>query len=77
MNEISLQDTVYHVITTYPEVREILIDLGFTPLRDDAMLNTAGRMMTIGRAAKQFGLSYETIVNAMEIHGFQLKETEL
>lgn len=77
MHTISLQDTVYDVIKTYPEVREILIDLGFTPLRDDAMLHTAGRMMTIGRAAKQFGLSYETIDHAMKIHGFQLKETEL
>lgn len=76
MKEISLQDTVYDIIKKHPEVREILIGLGFTPLRDDAMLNTAGRMMTIGRAAKQFGFSYENIVKAMNIHGFTLKEKE-
>lgn len=77
MKEISLQDTVYDVIKKYPEVREALIGLGFTPLRDDAMLHTAGRMMTVGRAAKQFGLPYERIVQAMEAHGFTLKEKEL
>lgn len=77
MKVISLEDTVYDVIKKYPQIREILIGLGFTPLRDDTMLNTAGRMMTVGRAAKQFGLSYEKIVEAMNAYGFTLKEKGL
>lgn len=77
MKEVSLKDTVYDLIKKNPEVRELLINLGFTPLRDDAMLQTAGRMMTLGRAAKQFGLNYETIEKLMNEHGFTLKEKEL
>lgn len=77
MKEISLHDTVYDTVTNHPDVREVIISLGFAPLRDDRMLATAGRMMTLGRAAKQFGLSYETIAKTMEAHGFTLKENEL
>lgn len=77
MKEISLKDTVYETVTKYPEVREVIISLGFAPLRDDKMLQTAGRMMTLGRAAKQFGLTYETIIQTMEANGFTLKEKEL
>lgn len=77
MKEISLKDTVYETVTKYPEVREVIVSLGFAPLRDDKMLQTAGRMMTLGRAAKQFGLTYETIIQTMEANGFTLKEKEL
>lgn len=77
VKEISLNDTVYDTVTKYPEIREIIAGLGFAPLRDDRMLQTAGRMMTLGRAAKQFGLSYSTISQVLAAHGFTIKEKEL
>ncbi len=77
MEEISLKDTVYETVTKHPRIREVIVSLGFAPLRDDKMLQTAGRMMTLGRAAKQFGISYETIVQTLEANGFSVKETEL
>jgi len=51
MKEISLNDTVYNLVKQYPEIRELIISLGFEPLRSDKMLNTAGRIMTIGKAS--------------------------
>lgn len=77
MKEISLNDTVYDTIRKYPEVRDVIIGLGFSPLRDDKMLQTAGRMMTLAKAAKQFGISYETIITTMQTNGFQVKEKHL
>ncbi|AQS53938.1 hypothetical protein BW727_101571 [Jeotgalibaca dankookensis] len=77
MKEISLNDTVYDTVSKHPEVREVIVGLGFSPLRDDKMLQTAGRMMTLGKAAKQFGISYETIVTTMQNNGFQVKEKHL
>lgn len=77
MKEISLKDTVYETVTKNPDIREVIVSLGFTPLRDDKMLQTAGRMMTLGKAAKQFGISYETVVNTLRAHGFSVKEDSL
>ena len=77
MKEISLKDTVFEAVSKFPEIREVIISLGFAPLRDDKMLQTAGRMMTLGRAAKQFGLSYETVAQKLAEHGFTAKESEL
>lgn len=77
MKEISLKDTVFETVSKFPEIREVIISLGFAPLRDDKMLQTAGRMMTLGRAAKQFSLSYETVVQKLADHGFTVKESEL
>lgn len=77
MKEISLKDTVFETVSKFPEIREVIISLGFASLRDDKMLQTAGRMMTLGRAAKQFGLSYETVAQKLAEHGFTVKESEL
>lgn len=77
VKEVSLKDTVFDMVAKHPEVREVIISLGFTPLSDDKMLHTAGRMMTLGRAAKQFGIPYETIVQTLEKNGFTVKESEL
>ena len=77
MKEISLKDTVFETVSKFPEIREVIISLGFAPLRDDKMLQTAGRMMTLGRAAKQFGLSYEKKKKKLAEHGFTVKESEL
>lgn len=77
MEEISLKDTVYETVKKHPRIREVIISLGFAPLRDDKMLQTAGRMMTLGRAAKQFGIPYEIVVQTLEANGFSVKETEL
>lgn len=77
MKEISLKDTVYETVTKNPDIREVIVSLGFTPLRDDKMLQTAGRLMTLGKAAKQFGISYETVVSTLRAHGFSVKEDSL
>lgn len=77
MKEISLKDTVYETVTKNPRILTVLVGLGFAPLRDDILLQTAGRMMTLGKAAKQFGLSYETIVTALAANGFSVKEESL
>lgn len=77
MKEISLKDTVYETVTKNPEIREVIVGLGFAPLRDDKMLQTAGRMMTLGKAAKQFGISFETVVETLKENGFAVKEDSL
>lgn len=44
---------VYDIIQEYPDLRQILIQAGFEPLANDAMLNTAGRMMNLNGGIKR------------------------
>lgn len=77
MQLISINDKVYDVIQQYPETLDILVSLGFTHLSNPAMLATAGKVMTISKAAKRHNLTYEQIELAFSDKGFQLKEKEL
>ena len=74
MKEISLNDTVYNLVKQYPEIREPIISLGFEPLRSDKMLNTAGRIMTIGKALKRNDVPEELFVETLAKNGFSVKE---
>lgn len=74
MKEISLNDTVYNLVKQYPEIREVIISLGFEPLRSDKMLNTAGRIMTIGKALKRNDVPEATFAETLAKNGFSVKE---
>ena len=53
MNKIiNLNDTVYEICKKNNEVIEIMRDLGFDGITNPALLNTAGRVMTISKGAK-------------------------
>jgi len=69
-----LNDTVYNLVKQYPEIRELIISLGFEPLRSDKMLNTAGRIMTIGKALKRNDVPEELFVETLAKNGFSVKE---
>lgn len=77
MIEISLHDKVYGVVKTHPETRQIIVDLGFTHMKDDAMLNTAGKIMTLSKAAKRHKITFETMKTAFEAQGYSFKEETL
>lgn len=77
MKIISVHEKVYNLIKQYPELRAILIDLGFEHMKDDAMLNTAGRIMTLSKAARRNKVTYQDYQNALEPHGFKLEEESL
>ncbi|WP_028273179.1 DUF1858 domain-containing protein [Atopococcus tabaci] len=74
MKEINLNNTVFQLIQEYPELKPVLVDLGFTPLQDDRMLQTVGRMMPLNKGARQVGLSQEDLVQSLTQHGFEVKE---
>lgn len=74
MKEISLKDTVYQIVTNYPELKGVLIEIGFNPLENDTMLNTVGRMMTLGKGARRAGIRSETIAEAIAPYGYSVKQ---
>lgn len=67
---INLDDTVFKTCDKYPEVKEIMNELGFSDITKPGMLNTAGRFMTIRKGALLKKISLEQIAGAFEKHGF-------
>ena len=52
MNTIYLEDSVYKTLQHHPEVKELLIELGFTPLSQPQMVQTVGRITSLKKVLK-------------------------
>lgn len=72
--EIDLNQAVYEVVKTNPEVIDLLVELGFKPLKNPVMLNSIGRTTTIRQGAKLIGLSLDEIKKNLEWNGYTIKD---
>lgn len=52
MNTIYLEDSVYTTLQHHPEVKDLLIELGFTPLSQPQMVQTVGRITSLKKDLK-------------------------
>lgn len=73
---IYLKDSVYEICTKYPEVKELLAELGFGDITRPGVLSTAGRMMTLPRGASMKGIELSRVVKALQDNGFAIGEAE-
>lgn len=69
---ISLNETIYEICTKYPEIKEILKELGFIDIVNPIMMNTAGRVMTIPKGAQMKNVDIEKIKEKLKENGFEL-----
>lgn len=74
MKQIDGKRTVYDIIQEYPELKPVLVEIGFKPLNDEKMLNTVGRMMPLNSGAKQIKLSHEELKERLRKEGFELQD---
>ncbi|AGA69272.1 protein of unknown function (DUF1858) [Desulfitobacterium dichloroeliminans LMG P-21439] len=74
MKTIDLSKSVYEICSMYPEVAEIMKEIGFKNIASPGMLNTAGRFMTIpkGAAMKKIDMGY--IKETFAEKGFEINE---
>ena len=72
MKKIDGNKTVYTLIEENPELKSVLVELGFTPLNNETMLNTVGRMMTLNNGAKQIDLAPEKLISGLRAADFEL-----
>jgi len=71
---IDLSKSVFEICKEYPEVVDIMKNLGFDSITSPGMLQTAGRIMTIPKGAAMKKISVEKIRDVFAAHGFELKE---
>ncbi len=77
MQLISVHEKISDLVEKHPEAVDILVSLGFVHLKNPAMLNTVGKIMTISKAAKRHQIDYETIKKAFNEAQIDLMEEQL
>lgn len=72
MNTIDLSIPVAQVIEQQPEVLELLVELGFTPLANPVLRQTLGRTVSLVQGAKMKGLDIQEIQRVLEYNGYEV-----
>ncbi len=73
MKEIDLNLTLYELTEAYPELIDILKDLGFSGVAVPELRNTHGKEMTIPRGCEMHGKDLNEVVSTLREHGFEVK----
>ncbi|MFA9413089.1 DUF1858 domain-containing protein [Streptococcus sp. E29BA] len=71
-NTIDLNQPVAELLASHPELRDILVDLGFKPLANPAMLSTLGKITSLKQGSRLTGISLETIARTLTSHGYEV-----
>lgn len=69
---IDMSRSVYELVSEYPELQDIMAELGFTEIKKPAMLHSVGKLMTIPRGAKMKNIPMDQVITALMEHGFTL-----
>ena len=69
---IDLNLSVFQLCSQFPELLEVMQQLGFTDIVKPGMLQTAGRFMTIPKGAALKGIDLETVKATLREHGFDV-----
>lgn len=70
---INLSKSVYDLCKEYPEIIDIMKELGFESITKPNMLQTAGRIMTIEKGAAMKGVDLGIIKEAFISKGFSIQ----
>lgn len=77
MIQIDKTRKVADLISTYPEIKPIMIELGFKDLANPVALQTVGKIMTLEKGAQIKGIPWEKIQAAFAAHGYELASQEV
>ena len=69
---IDLSRSVHALCAEYPELLEVMKDLGFKDIVMPGMLSTAGRIMTIPKGAAMKKIDMDVIVDRLKSEGFEV-----
>lgn len=70
MKKLDLNQNILTLTEQYPELIELLKELGFTEITNPVMRKTAGRIMTIPKGCQMKGVNLDTVKGKLEEHGF-------
>lgn len=73
--KIDLNRTVFELTEEYPELIEIMANLGFTEITKKPMLHSVGKLMTIPKGAKIKNIPMMDVISALMENGFEIVGT--
>ncbi|MEM3678158.1 MAG: DUF1858 domain-containing protein [Candidatus Bathyarchaeia archaeon] len=73
MKVINLNKSVYDLTQEYPELIEILKDLGFLGIGNPIVRRTIGRVTTIPEGCRKQGKDLEEVISKLKEKGFQVE----
>ena len=71
---LDLDKSVASLVKEYPEVADIMADLGFTEIKNPAMLASVGRIMNLKKGSQMKKIPMEDIVRAFREKGFEITD---
>lgn len=71
---LDLDKSVASLVKEYPEVADIMVDLGFTEIKNPAMLASVGRIMNLKKGSQMKKIPMEKIVRAFREKGFEITD---
>ena len=73
MKEIDLSKSVFELTEAYPELIDILKDLGFFGVANAVVRNTLGRVTTIPQGCQKQGQDLAEVTRKLEEKGFSVR----
>ena len=71
---LDLDKSVASLVKEYPEVADIMANLGFTEIKNPAMLASVGRIMNLKKGSQMKKIPMEEIVRAFREKGFEIMD---
>jgi len=72
MKEIDLKKSVYELTEAYPELIDILKEMGFLGVANPLVRKTLGRMTTIPAGCEKQGKNLQEVLERLEGLGFKI-----
>ena len=73
---INTNKNIYELCKEYPEIKNILSDLGFEAINNPIMFNTMAKITTIDKASKIKNIDMNNIIKKFEENGFAFENNE-
>ena len=71
---LDLDKSVASLVKEYPEVADIMHELGFTEIKNPAMLASVGRIMNLKKGSQMKKIPMEEIIRAFREKGFEIRD---
>jgi len=73
MKELDINKTVFELTEKYPELVDILIEMGFFGIKNPVVRNTIGRVTTLKQGCQKQGKDLSEIIKKLEEKGYIVK----
>ena len=67
--------SIYDMIKQYPEISDIMVELGFESIIKPGMLASMGKVMTLEKGSKMKNIEWDLIVKTFDKFGFEVQRS--